>query len=61
MTKHDYTVGDQVTVHNTTLGGRPFIEGEAIVRRILNEDDAYEVEFVKEPGVTYDRVVPKPE
>lgn len=63
MVNHDYKVGDRVTVHKTTLGvgGRPIIEGEAIVRRVLNADDAYEVEFVKEPGATYDRVVTKPE
>lgn len=61
MVNHDYKVGDRVTVHNTTLGGRPIVEGKAIVRRVLNADDAYEVEFVKEPGATYDRVVTKPE
>ena len=59
MSEHDYKVGDRVTVYNTTLGGRPIIEGEAIVRRVLNEDDTYEVEFVKEPGATYDRFVTK--
>ena len=60
MVEHDYKVGDRVTVHNTTLGGRPIIEGEAIVRRVLNAGDTYEVEFVKEPGAIYDRVVTKP-
>ena len=51
-----FKVGDKVTVCNSTLGGREFIEGQATVRQAIG-DDRYMVEFDQEPGETYERFV----
>ncbi len=60
---HDFVfepwpVGTRFLIRNQTAGGRPMIEGVATIRRAINPDDnLYEVEFEREPGVTYERRV----
>lgn len=47
-----------VTVMNKTLDGRAFVEGKArLIRpsKLRYVEDRWEVEFLGEPGVRYDR------
>ncbi len=43
--RHNFNLGDQVTVFNRTLGGKFIIEGLAIIREILPTEDMYKVHF----------------
>jgi hypothetical protein len=45
QSKHSYKVGDHVVVWNQTFSGRTICEGRATVRRILDRDDTYMVQF----------------
>jgi hypothetical protein len=60
MSGHHYKVGDRVRVMNQTFGGRDIVEGWAIIKRVLVEDDLYMVEFdgVFSDGLYARRVTP---
>lgn len=45
MASHAYKVGDRVTIHNQTLSGKPIVEGQATVRKLVDHDDTYMVSF----------------
>lgn len=45
MAVHAFKVGDEVTVLNQTLSGKPITEGRAKVRKLLDRDDTYMVSF----------------
>lgn len=59
MARHAFKKGDRVAILNNTLGGRCFVEGFAVVKKLLDTDDYYTVQFEpkdrQEEGDTYDR------
>ena len=42
--------GDIVNVYNSTLSGRPFLEGRAVILRSTQVEDQYRVRFVRPTG-----------
>lgn len=56
MAKHLYSVGTQVVIINSTMSGRPIVEGRAIIKKLLDADEYYRVKFVRDSGL-YDRFV----
>jgi len=53
-----YKVGDKVKIWNTTLGGKPVVEGDAVLKKRLSDTgglDRWEVEFSSMPGERYER------
>lgn len=56
----DLKVGDRVEIHNSTLSGRPIVEGIATIKRIVSQDEERiyaQVEFENEPAKTYPRFI----
>lgn len=45
MAQHSYKVGDKVVVWNQTFAGKTICEGRATVRKLLDRDDTYMVQF----------------
>lgn len=56
--KHAYKVGDSVVVYNQTLSGREVCEGRAKVRKLVDQDDTYMVQFDGSGELPVERVVP---
>ena len=48
--RHNFDLGDIVTVFNRTLGGKFIIEGRAQIVKVRESEDQYEVRFVDEDG-----------
>src|SRR5208282_3709645 len=48
--RHNFELGDIVTVFNRTLGGKFIIEGKARIRYIRPGEDMYTVKFLEDTG-----------
>lgn len=49
--------GDLVTIYNSTISGRPFIEGVAIIEGASEVEDQYKVRFRGSAGESHYRFV----
>lgn len=51
MATHSYKPGDRVTVVNSTIGGRYFVEGKAVIQQpIAGDDEQYMLLFDNQPA-----------